>query len=251
MKDKAWDEISTKKKYFENVLSPFSDDNAARIIRRAIGRFASKRRSVLELGCGIGLLVPFLSENFKRVYSTDYSQGMVNTAKRMNSKFKNVIYRRKDMRRLNYKNHFNVIVTVNSIISPSVKQVNRVIGNIYDALKERGVLVGVLPSIEYALYAAMLVYERELKTNPTRAAVRKTKAILDSKDYDFLLGFINEDGNRQKHFYEFEIEYRLRKAGFKKIRISKLYYSWDAFGNPDAFFPDEKPIWDWLVVARK
>lgn len=251
MKDNEWDELSTVKKYFEEVISPFSDERAAAVIRRTIGRFASKRKTILELGCGIGVLVPFMSENFKKVFATDYSQGMVNRAMKMNRKVKNVNFKKKDMRKLNYNNHFDVIVMVNSLISPSIKQVSHIISNIYKSLKERGVLVGVIPSMEYALYAAMLVYERESQSNPKHVAVKKTKEIIGARSYDFMLGFVSDEGKKQKHFYEFEIEYRLRKAGFKKIKISKIYYSWDALGNPDAYFPTEKPIWDWLVVARK
>jgi hypothetical protein len=63
-------------------------------------------------------------------------------------------------------------------------------------------------------------------------------------------GTYREAARAQKFFYAFELAYRLRRAGFRRVRIGKVFYPWDTVGGYERF-PGEPPMWDWLVRARR
>jgi len=251
MLEKEWDKLAEEKRYFKEVISPFAEKASAKILHDKIKKFAGREKSAIDLGTGLGKLLPFLSKNFKLVKAVDYSQKMIDFAERANKKLKNVSFEKMDMRKMPYRNLFDAAVAVNSVIASSVKEADRIIKNIHSLLKKGGVLVGIFPSLESILYCAMLVYEKQLKSHPLKIARDRTVNIIESWDYDFLLGFLNEKGGKQKHFYEFELEYRLKKSGFKKIEIEKIHYPWKVLEDKDRNFPGKEPVWDWLVVARR
>ncbi|MBW3023224.1 hypothetical protein KY308_03910, partial [Candidatus Woesearchaeota archaeon] len=122
--------------------------------------------------------------------------------------------------------------------------------NIYSSIKKGGVFVGIFPAMENILYQAMLVYEREVKGSK-KGARRRTRKIIESWDYDFLLGFLTEKSGNQKLFYKFGLDYRLKKAGFKNFKITRLEYSWNSLEDKNIAFPGKPGPWDWLVVAKK
>lgn len=251
MLEKEWDELSRQKAYFEEIISPFSDKNSIKVLHDEIKRFSSKRKSAIDLGTGLGNLVPFLCSNFKTVDAIDYSPKMVEYVGRRNKKLANLECEKKDMRNMSFRKKFDFAVAVNSIISPSVKDVDLILKKIHSLLAENGKFVGVFPSLESVLYMAMLIYDDKRKRHSRKIARNKTKKIIESHAYDFLLGFLVEKGGEQKHFYEFELEYRLKKAGFKNTKIKKIYYDWKILADKDRYFPKEEKIWDWLVTASK
>jgi len=249
MKPSDWDKYAGKKKYLHEVISPFSEKASTKLLQNEIKRFAGKSKSAIDLGTGLGFLLPFLSRNFKAVMAVDYSKKMIEFAKKHN-KLKNVSFETADMRKMKFRN-FDVAIAVNSIIASSVNDVEKILRNIHSLLNKNGVFIGVLPSLESVLYCAMLVYDKKLKSCDEKAAREETKKEIESRDYDFLLGFLKEKGGEQKHFYSFEIEYRLKKAGFKKINIMKLHYAWRVLEDKERYFPKEEPVWDWIVTASK
>ena len=249
MRPSDWDKYASKKKYLHEVISPFSGKNSEKILKDEIKKFASGKKSAIDLGTGLGFLLPFLSKNFKRVKAIDYSPKMIEYARKHN-KLENVSLEVADMLKIKYKN-LDVAIAVNSVIASSVKDVEKILKNIHSLLSKNGVLIAVLPSLESVLYCAMLVYEKKLKRYSEKTAREKTMEEIESRDYDFLLGFLKEKGGEQKHFYDFEIEYRFKKAGFKKIKIMKLHYPWKILEDKERYFPEEEPVWDWLVMASK
>ena len=150
MKDKDWDRVA--KKYFDEIGSPFAEG-----VERKVERFLSKLKgkegmSVIDLGCGIGNLVPFLSKNFKKVVAVDFSSEMLKRAKRRCNGLANVKFMKKDLRSLRLP-RFHVGVAVNSVLMPSITDVDKVFSEIY---KTCDLFVGVFPAITSDLYRAML-----------------------------------------------------------------------------------------------
>jgi len=248
MEAKHWDRHA--KRYFEDIISPFADKKASKMIFDFVGRFSGKKKICADLGCGIGFLLPELSKRFKEVYAVDFSGKMIDFAKRKNKNLKNIVFEVGDLRKLKYKNKFDFAIAVNSILMPSANEIAIVLKNICNSLKKNGVFAAIFPSMEGILYQAMLVYERELKKNKKLAA-EKTRQIIESWDYDFLLGLLTEKSGKQKLFYEFELGYLLKKSGFKNIKISKLGYSWKSLEDKDIDFPGKPGPWDWIVAAKK
>src|SRR5581483_8472954 len=116
-------------------------------------------------------------------------------------------------------------------------------------LRPGGVLLGIFPAMEAVLYQGLLIDERERRHLPLDRARARTGALLDAERYDFVHGVYREGEQAQKLFYAFELGHRLRRAGFRRARLARLPYDWDNVGGFEPF-PDEPPMWDWLVRAE-
>lgn len=91
----------------------------------------SKKLSVIELGCGLGELVPLLVKNFRSVTSIDFSPDMIEHAKagKSGGDAEFLVMDMADMRGLEAS--FDVAVAVNSIISSDLAKLNRMIEEIF------------------------------------------------------------------------------------------------------------------------
>lgn len=251
MKSKDWDRIS--KDYYSEIISPIKNTVGKSLLLKRIRHHSSKQKVVGDLGCGIGPLLETLSKQYKEVHAVDYSKGMIEQAKK-NNKNKNITYHIKNLTDLNIlKNKLDVAISVNSILSKDVKKVNMIISQIYNSLKKDGVFIGVLPAMESYVYQAMLKMDEQLLKQPDqKQAIEKVRELIDVEKYDFLHGTAEFGGDRQKTFYRFEILYRFKNAGFKNIKISKIYYDWKEWEIAgQLYFPKQKPPWDWFVECRK
>src|SRR3989344_4178296 len=110
---------------------------------------------------------------------------------------------------------YNAIDSINGK-SKSVIDVNKIIEEIYKTLKENGIFIGIFPALGSVLYESILTYDKELEeTDDEELARKRTYRVIGKKDYDFLLGmFTNENEGKQKFWYRFEIQYKLKKYGF-------------------------------------
>jgi hypothetical protein len=68
--------------------------------------------------------------------------------------------------------------------------------------------------------------------------------------FDFEFGEFRYRGLQQHFWQPFEVPYRLRRAGFRRVRLKKVLLSWEqcACGNDLASHP---PPWDWFFQAEK
>ncbi len=240
MKPKEWDKIA--KNYFEELSSPFSKGMNSKLAK-AIG----KGSSVIDLGTGIGNLLNFLSQNFKQVLAVDFSEEMLKIAKK-NNKAKNIIFKKEDITNVKVNKEFDVTVAINSILMPSIIKSEKAMKEAYRLTKKGGKFVGVFPSLNSDIYRASLTFDREYEeTKDEEQAIKNTKIIMAHKNYDFLSGFYDNDG-KQKHWFKVDLLYRLKKVGFKNIKIEKLHYAWE--DSPESFEGEEE-LWDWMVVAEK
>lgn len=244
MKPKEWDKVVDD--YFEEILSPFAEDveNPIYDVLESI----KNKNKIIDLGCGLGNSIPFLSKNFKEIVAVDFSEKMIETAKE-NNKQKNVTFLVKDITNLKeFHNQFDVALAVNSFVMSSLIGVNKAFQEAYNCLKTNGVFVGVFPAVESEPYEALVTFEKELKeTKDEKIAMENTRKQV-GENYDFLFGIIDYEG-RQKHYYRFELRYRLTQAGFKEIKVSKVLYPWKLYG--DTRFRNKPEIWDWFIVAKK
>ncbi len=249
MKKRYWDSVA--KKYFENIMSPFQE-GVKNPLYDYIDKFEGKDKSAIDIGTGIGNAIPHLAGRFAHVTAIDISDKMIEVAKEKH-KFENISFFVRDAADLGeFHGKFDVAVAVNSIIVPSVKDLEKIMGECCKVLKPGGRLLAVFPSMEAILYQAMLVYETVLQeTGSEKKARLRTSRELGAKKFDFLTG-VDKEGFAQKYFYRFEVNYRLKKAGFKNIRVSKVFYPWE-ISQESGYSPFHgKPrMWDWFVVAEK
>jgi SAM-dependent methyltransferase len=250
MEDKEWDYVAED--YHKYIISPFYG-NVENPIFSEIKKIKNKKKKVVaDFGCGYFRLAEYLSKKFKKVHGSDFSSVMVKKAKELNKDLKNVNIVKEDLRKISYKNKFDVIIIVNSILMPSLKDRKKCLNNLYNALKDDGHIIMILPSFESVLYHGMLLYDYNLSDNKNEyLALKKAKEIFEFKKYDFFLGHYNDEGSVQKFYYKHELRYFLKKSGFSIINIKKVLYDWGEDISDYEDFPEEDRLWDWFVRARK
>jgi len=249
MQKKYWDDVA--KKYFEHIMSPF-EEGVRNPLFEYIDKTEGKHKSVIDIGTGIGNAIPHLAKKFTHVIAIDISEKMIEVAKE-NHKFDNVSFFVRDARNLEeFYDKFDTAVAVNSIIAPSLKDLEKIISEVYKVLKAGGNLIAIFPSMEAILYQAMLVEEAVLEeTGDEKKAKIMTVREVGKNRFSFIFG-IDREGFQQKYFYKFEVGYRLRKAGFKHIRMRKVFYPWNVSAESGfSAFHGKPHMWDWFVVAEK
>jgi SAM-dependent methyltransferase len=234
--------------YFEAVVSPLRDGVPPPLLRVLDSIPGSRRLTAGDLGCGTGTLLPALADRFRRVEAVDFSAAMLARA-RTRCRQRHVRLHRADLADLRkLHGRLDVAVAVNSVLSPDPARLDRIFAELAAVLRPGGVLVAIFPPMEAILYQGFLIHERERRHEPTGARLR-TSRILERAKYDFVHGTYNDAGGAQKFFYDFELRHRLRRAGFRRIRLGRVPYAWgDAVGGYESF-PGEPPMWDWLVQA--
>src|SRR3989339_1725976 len=158
---KEWNK--TAKKYFEEVISPFQEGVKNPIFDNLDKLNVSKDMSVIDIGCGIGNLLPALADKFSKVVGIDFSPKMVELSKIKIQDKPNVEVKVMDARDLSlYHDQFEVAIAVNSILLPNFSDIDKMFAEAYNVLKKEGVLLGIFPAMEGFLYLALLMQEKAM-----------------------------------------------------------------------------------------
>ena len=250
MNRRQWD--SYAEDYHSFIISPFQE-TVSNPIFADIKKQNTSNLVAADIGTGRGDFLPFLSSQFKKVHAIDFSQKMLDKAKKKNSKLDNVKFMQGDIRKLGELNiKPDVAVAANSILHPLVKDVEKSLKGIHDKLNENGQFLGIFPSMESVLYHFSLVYEREYKKYKNeQKALSNTKRIVERRKYNFITSVYDDDDEKQKFYYKFELRKRLKEAAFKNIRFKKVVYPWGKEVGDYEDFHNEPGMWDWYVSASK
>ncbi|MCD4666969.1 class I SAM-dependent methyltransferase [archaeon] len=242
MEKEEWNKVS--RSYYEDILSPLKNSKKNPLFSD-LKNLKSKRKNIIDLGCGLGELEPLISKYFKHVVALDISPEMINKAKLKNKNLSNINFYVNDISDLKrFHSKFDIALSINSHISPDLKKLDKIFKETYNILKKKGVFIAIFPAMEVYLYQAMLLAQKKSRKEVAR--------FINDKEHDFLLGIIDFEKVKQKCYYQFEISYRLKKAGFKNIKISKVLYSWNEFEEAGQlkFLKEDLP-WDWYVICEK
>lgn len=247
MTQKDWDQLANEIDYHNEVLSPFRYKSTSSIIFREIKKAAGKKKCAIDIGCGLGYLLRFLSGYFREVSGVDISAEMIRESMKKNP---DAEFFTGDMKTAFIKDRYDLAVAVNSFIFPKLSVALENLTALHSSLKRKGTFVGVFPSVESEIYGSRLIFLNCFKkTRDEEKAWKKTYSVSEMGTYDLFRGtYFNK--SRQKFYYEAELGLLLKKAGFRKFRIKKLKYPWKAFHKTLRFDQEEK-LWDWLVVAKK
>ena len=250
MKPKDWNLLAEN--YHKEIISPFQKGVKNSLFKELDKIKDSKNKVIADIGCGRGEILDILASKFKKVYAIDFSPNMIDIAKKLSTR-KNIKYIVKDIKNLSeFKNKFDVIVCVNSIMMPKIRNLKMALKSVYSTLKKDGVFLGIFPSMDSILYQGFLILEEQIgKHKDEKRAFRNTKRIFERKKYNFILGTYSDEGNIQKFYYDFELKIRLRDTGFKNIVLSKVLYPWGSEISDFLDFPGKPKMWDWFVIARK
>jgi SAM-dependent methyltransferase len=243
----AWDRVASD--YFSEVVSPFAGGACLPLLRLLDRIPAANRKVAADFGCGTGPLLADLAARFRRVYAVDFSAGMLAQA-RARCPRRHVSFHRADLADLRrFRGKIDVAVTVNAVLTPDEGRLERIFHGLRESLTPRGQLMGIFPAMEPVLYQGYLIHQRERRVRHAGTARAVTSRILERNKYDFVHGTYREDDAAQKFFYGFELPHRLRRAGFRRIKLSRVTYPWDDRLGGYEQFPGEPPMWDWLVRA--
>ena len=149
-------------------------------------------KTVADLGCGTGAQLPLLASCFKRVVAVDYAPAVLSQARRLADGL-DVEFRRRDLRDLKpLWGRLHCAVAMESILGPRSSDIDRVFEQVRRCLVEGGVFVSTFPAVarDAGPYPLTLNEEEDLET--------------------------------VHRFHEIEVQYRLRRAGFRGVRIRRL-----------------------------
>src|SRR5262245_22939268 len=190
-----WDRVA--RAYFDEVVSPLRSGIPVPLTR-ALATVPNAHKKVAgDLGCGVGTLLPTLAERFGQVMAVDFSPAMLARA-RTTCRQAHVTLVRDDLanlRRLHRR--LDVAITVNSVLSPDPKTLDRIFRELASTLRPGGILLGVFPAMEAVLYHGLLIHERERSAHDHVRARTRTSRILERAKYDFVHGTYTEQGQMQ------------------------------------------------------
>lgn len=248
--DHFWSKAAAS--YEQEFVDPFRSDVRSPL-KRALKKLAFRgAKIVADLGCGIGPLLPFLSETFDKVIAVDFASGMLDRARRRCADRSNVTYLERSLTTLTgLADSLDIAVSVNSLVMPNVADQEAALRQIRTALKPDGHFLGILPAMDGVHYQTMLLLDRAMDRGQPLDAARKNAAFLnDHALYDFAFGQFRFQGLDQHFWQPFEIGYRFARTGFELIRKKKVHLSWSQFGGQDSL-KQYPPPWDWFFLAKR
>ena len=206
----------------------------------------------LDLGCGTGPLLPRLLGRFREVIALDFAPAMIEAARlRLGDDADRVRFEVGPMEQLDESiGTVDVVCAINSIIMPDVRDIDRTLRAVFDRLAPGGRFLGVVPAIDAIQYQTMLLFEHALEQGHSPlVASRLAAQQAEHHLYDFAFGRFAFQGLKQKFWNHFEVEHRLRKAGFREVRLDRVLYPWDGNLPLGDQFQDQPRSWDWFFDA--
>ncbi len=211
-------------------------------------------KTIADLGCGTGPLLPYLAVRFQNVIALDFAPTMLERAwARLDiPAHARTTFLERPMHELDdLAGRLDVAVAVNSLVMPDLRLLDHTLAAVKRSLKSGGMFLGIVPSIDAIAYHLMLLVDQGLAQGlDEREAERVAGLRLERRQYDFALGRFRFKGLKQKFWQPFEVEHRLGKAGFTVRALEKVLYPWDDSlpgGEGLAGFP---PSWDWFFMAQ-
>jgi SAM-dependent methyltransferase len=237
--------------YEQEFIDPYRSDVRSPLPGALRRLAAGGARVVADLGCGTGPLLPFLAEHLDQVYAVDFAPGMLERARQRASGLARVTFLQRGLTDLGcLTGQLDVAVAVNSLVLPDLRQLEEALRQVRATLRPGGRFLGIVPAMDAVHYCTMLLLDRALATGmPADAARRNAAEHADHALYDFAFGEFRYRGLEQHFWQPFEVGYRLRRAGFRNVRLVKVPLAWDQFyGQRD--LRDYPPPWDWFFETE-
>jgi SAM-dependent methyltransferase len=251
MTDQAHFWSRAAKSYEQEFVDPYRPDVRSPLVRALRGVADPAHKTVADLGCGIGPLLPFLAERFEHVLAIDFATGMLDRARERCRKLGNVDFFDLPLTDLaSLARRVDVAVAVNSLVMPDIAELEDSLLQIRSLLRPDGIFFGIVPAMDAVHYYTMLLVDRALAAGKPMAAARKNAAhFAEHAAYDFAFGQFRFQGLEQHFWQSFEVRYRLQRAGFHRIHLARVLLSWQQFALADDLH-QLAPPWDWYFQAE-
>lgn len=246
---RSWSDAAGR--YEQEFVDPYreSADNPLLAALDAVPDPAGK--VVADLGCGIGPLLPLLSDRFRRVHAVDFAPGMLTRARERCAGRGNVSFHERPLTDLSFlPEPLDVAVAVNSLVMPAVGDIEKVLRQVRAALRPGGRFLGIVPAIDAVHYHTMLLVDRAREFGmPEAKAWQNAASHGEHELYDFARGGFRYAGLEQHFWQPFEIRYRLVRAGFTAVTRARIRLAWDQFAC-GSDLRHQPPPWDWFFSAE-
>ena len=247
---RAWSDAAAR--YEDDFVDPYSE-GAGRALLAALDAIPDARaKTAADLGCGIGPLLPFLAHHFGHVYAVDFAPGMLARARERCRGLANVEFLQRNLTDLApLAGRVDVAVAVNSLVMPSVADLEAALRAVHAALRPGGWFLGIVPAMDAVHYFTLLLVDRAREAGMPEERARQNAAHhAEHALYDFAIGNFRYKGLEQHFWQPFEVHYRLERAGFRNVRLEKVLLAWEQFGGIRDL-GDRPPPWDWFFEAER
>ena len=245
----AWDELADG--FEADVFDPTGTDLGG-AFERALRRVGRVELAV-DLGCGVGRVLPRLARRAERVVGVDFAPELLRVAQARVVDDARVHLRRADLSRpLRSPRGAGLATCVNVLLSPDPAVRTAILRNCRRVLAPGGLLLLVAPALESALW----VNDRLVAWN-RRAGLRGARALRGGigtdggAARDLLAGVVDQGGVRTKHYLREEILEALAALGLEPHATHRIEYPWDAYFDAPPRWLGATGPWDWLVLASR
>lgn len=211
------------------VWVPSSEEDAKKDIPFLMNLFNKfgKVKSVLDVGCGMGRHAYLLSQKGYICEGIEPHSRMIEYAKKHYPK---VAYKMTSMQKINYKNKFDAIICIHSILvfNKSNEEVMKTFTNFYRALKKDGIVIietynalNWLANNSFRAHFINIDKKEGIKTivnekiNANNQSYISERTYCRIKDNKILGSFTKES----RMFFPLELKFFLESAGFKVLTM--------------------------------
>lgn len=247
MKRAYWEKMATA--YNDEIFDVLHNDKKA-LIRSAIEKYASKNKTVIDIGCAIGKWLPVLSPAFKKVYAVDISAKNLEIAQQLYPNYYNVEYIRADMSGRKTKvPHCDLGICINAILTPAAKDRAVFFKSLTACIKKGGRIIITIPSLESYLLTSIVQQQWKIDKHLFPATRKAGEAI--RKWNNIRQGNADIDDVPHKHYLKEELQLLLAHEKFVAEEFHKIEYDWSTeFHRAPRWLKSPGP-WDWMVIAKK
>jgi len=228
-----WDRLAAA--YAAEVCDIFSRDRRNVVERWLRSRGLLRgRRTVLDVGCGIGSFFRKYGRHFGPKTGTDHSRRMLHLAALRGRGLKHVRWQQADAGHLPpaLRNCADLVVCANVITFVSVAACRRAMGETVRGAKPGAWLLFILPALES--------HDAVVALETGRPAPRRRGAT----------AVVRRDDRMQRFYTRAGAQALAAGAGLRSIAVRKVWYPWSDEGITRPPRGGEPP-WDWLLTARR
>lgn len=232
MNAQDWDKLADA--YAREVCDIFMRDRRGVIARWLKSeKLLTGRRTVIDVGCGIGSFFRKYGRHFGPKIGGDHSSRMLHYARRRCRTQPDITWTRADVLALPpaWRARADLVVCANVITFVAATACQRALAQITRTLKPGGRALLIIPALES--HDAVVTLE-----TGRAAPARRFTAV------------VPRDDRRQRFFTADGITRLATRAGLAQVRVQKVWYPWIDEGVTRAPRGAEPP-WDWLVTGRR
>ena len=240
---------------YDDVVTDAFTYGRSNTLNAAVERFASRDLNAADFGCGPGKALPFLARKFHTVYGYDFSEKLLEFARKRCRKLKNVIIENVDLTQPNDSlPKVDLAISLNAAIMPDTELRLNFLRGLAAHLKSGGHLLLDVPSVESLLYSAFRETEWHRKSgHPPKKAEKLTDVSSLAGPRMSAQGVFKRGDEPTKHYLREELIVLVRdEMNLDLIEILKMEYDWTTDLEEETVpnWMGEPFPWDWLVIAK-